>query len=74
MLRNEYRFDRPLTDAERDALARLIGWRRGSRVITDASGAVVACVAHPDDVDAFEKETRKLRNGKAPRAVSVKAL
>jgi hypothetical protein len=70
MLRNDYTFGRPLTDAERDLLVRLISWRRGSRVITDESGAVVACAAHPDDLADFEKEVRKLNGGKL-RAVLV---
>jgi len=46
----------------------LIGWRAGSYVTTDESGAVVGCVAHPDDIEDFEKEMRrqrqKLRKGK----------
>lgn len=59
MIRNEYRFTRPLTVAETDLLMQLIGWRREARLVTDPSEAVVGCVAHPDDVAAFTAEVRK---------------
>ncbi len=71
-VRNEYRFDRPLTAGERELLTNLIGWRPGSRLIVDESGAVVACIAHPDDIAAFENAQRRLSGRKESlRAVQV---
>jgi len=55
VIRHEYKFGRQLTDVEADLLKELVTWRPGSSVITDPSGAVVGCIAHPDDLDEFEK-------------------
>jgi hypothetical protein len=58
MIRNEYRFDRALSEDEARLLVELVGWRRGSRLIEEES-RVVGCVAHFDDVEEFRKELRK---------------
>ena len=66
MIRNEYQFGRQLTNVEIDLLQELITWRPGSSVITDPAGAVVGCIAHPDDLDEFESRLRKWkRSGKS---------
>jgi hypothetical protein len=65
VIRNEYKFGRRLTDADVDLLKELICWRPGSSVIVDSAGAVVGCIAHPDDLDEFESTLRKWkRRGK----------
>jgi hypothetical protein len=64
MIRNKYKFERPLTDAEVPLLKKLICWRPGSSVIVDPAGAVIGCVAHPDDVAEFHKELRKSGAGR----------
>jgi hypothetical protein len=65
VIRKEYKFGRQLNDVEVDLLKELITWRPGSSVMTDPSGAVVGCVAHPDDLDEFESRLRKSkRSGK----------
>jgi hypothetical protein len=65
VIRKEYKFGRQLNDVEVELLRELIDWRPGSRVITDPAGAVVGCVAHPDDLDEFESRLRQSkRSGK----------
>ena len=61
MVRNEIMFGRQLSEDEAALLRESICWRRGSRVLTDRTGSVVGCIAHPDDVDCFQKRLRKLR-------------
>jgi hypothetical protein len=58
LVRNRYAFEQPLTADEAMSLMMLIGWCRGSRVLTNETGAVIGAVAHPDDVASFEKERR----------------
>jgi hypothetical protein len=60
VIRNRYTFSRPLSSSEANLLLVLIGWRKGSCVITDGL-PVIGCVAHPDDLAAFRKELRKRR-------------
>jgi hypothetical protein len=57
-LRNEYRFARPLVGSESELLAKLILWRKGSRLIRDESGNVIGAIAHPDDFETFAAELR----------------
>lgn len=48
-----YEFAAPLTEREAQLLMTLIGYRKGSTVITDSSGNVVGCVANPEDFKDF---------------------
>jgi hypothetical protein len=58
MIRNRYTFNRELTESEAVLLLLVIGWRKGSYVITTGI-PVIGCVAHPDDLADFQKELRK---------------
>jgi hypothetical protein len=58
VIRNHYRFNRPLSAPEIELLTMLIGWRKGSSVTT-VGDAVVGCVSHPDDLAEFEQQLRK---------------
>lgn len=48
-----YEFAAPLADREAQLLITLIGYRKGSTVITDGSGNVIGCVANPEDFKEF---------------------
>jgi hypothetical protein len=59
LTRNRYSFDRPLTDDEASLLIMLVSGRPGSRVFRDDGGAVIAVIAHPEDLANFCEEVRK---------------
>jgi hypothetical protein len=48
-----YEFAAPLTEREAQLLLTLIGYRKGSTVITDNSGNIIGCVANPEDFKDF---------------------
>ena len=58
VIRNRYQFNRPLAPAEAELLSLLIGWRKGSSLAV-LGESVIGCVAHPDDVQLFEKRMRR---------------
>jgi hypothetical protein len=58
VIRNVYKFSRPLDENEATVLALLIGWRKGSSAIMGDDG-IVGARAHPDDMQEFLRAAKK---------------
>jgi hypothetical protein len=74
MIRNRYTFSRPLTRPEYLLLIVAINERPGSTLIFGAVNEVIGVVAHPDDLEEFQKELRPYIRQKTAHPLQVEQV